>query len=316
MPAILALGTQQGVYVLTEGDGEWKLLGRGLSNRAIHCLASNSQGILAGTPAGLFRSSNLEEWQPLINEVGALGIHSLAVHPQQPSVLLCGTSPAGLWLSVDHGQSFQELAALKRHPGSSHWTFPEAPYRSRLVRLFLHPTDAEVICAGVHTGGFYLSGDVGQSWHERTAVIGRQIHDLCQHPLLPGRLYGCTPVGFFLSENLGEAWESRNQGLAYLYSTCLAVHPEEPNVVFLASHRNAQGGGAIYRSSSAGTRWEACSGLPFKPDMRYTAMVTNDHLLVVGTSAGEVFCSRDLGGTWSKVRSNLPPIQSLHLISA
>ena len=310
------MGTQQGVFVLAEGDEEWKLLGRGLGTRPIHCLSNDSQGLLAGTSAGLARSSNLEEWSSLVNEVGALGVYSLAFHPQQSSVVLCGTSPANLWLSLDHGQNFQELSALRKHPGASHWSFPEAPYRPRLVRVFLHPRDLDVVCAAVHSGGFYLSGDIGQSWHERIDGLGRQIHDLCQHKLLPGRLYACGPVGFYLSENLGEVWENRTQGLAYLHSTCLTVHPEEPNVVFLASHRGAQGGGTLYRTSNAGARWEACTGLPFRPDLRFTAVAISEQLLVVATSAGEVFCSRDLGSSWSKIRSNLPSINCLHLISA
>lgn len=318
MSAVLAIGTTQGVYILAESPGDWKLLGQGLIGRHIHCLQATADGTLwAGTEStGLYTSKNLEEWHPLVNDLSGKGIHSILFHPKESSVMLCGTAPASLYLSLDRGKNFQELPALRQHPGSQHWGYPEPPYRSRLHRLALHPTDMDVIYAGVLSGGFYLSGDVGQSWQERTKGLGRLVHDLCGHPLLPGRIYACSPVGFYVSENLGEAWVERNHGLAYLHTGVLAVHPDEPNVVFLSSHRSAQGGGTVYRSPNAGQRWEACSGLPFAADIRFGAMVMRGDSLVVGSSQGDIFLSRDLGTTWRKIRAAMPPITCLTLILA
>lgn len=321
MSAMIAVGTTQGVYVLNESGSEWKLLGQGLMGRCVRCLKmspSTSQPTLwAGLDQnGLASTSNLEEWHPAVNNLSGMGVHSLVFHPRQKSVMLVGTAPAALYLSLDGGQTFEEMPAFRKHPGASNWSYPEAPYRSRLHRLFLHPQDLDVVCAGVLSGGFYLSGDVGRSWQERNGRLGRQVHDLAQHPLLPGRLYGCSAIGFYVSENLGEQWVERNHGLAYLHTSVLAVHPDEPNLVFLGAHRNAAGGGSVFRTSDAGLRWQACEGLPFQPDLRYTAMALKGQTLMVGTSQGELFMSRDLGTTWGKIRSAMPPITCLSLIQA
>ena len=317
MPAVVAIGTSKGVFVLAETDGEWKLLGQGLNGLHIHCLQPTDNAQLwAGTDGnGLQYTSNLQDWHPVVNELSGRGVHSLVFHPKQSSVMLCGTSPASLFLSVDRGKNFEELPALRKHPSSDHWSYPDAPYRSRLQRLYLHPHDLDVIYAAVLSGGFYLSGDVGQSWQERTKGLGRQVLDLQGHAMLPGRLYACTPIGFYVTENLGEVWLERNNGLAYLSAAALAVHPEEPNVVFLSSHRSAAGGGTVYRSPSAGQRWEACEGLPFGADLRYSAMAISKDQFVVATNQGDLFLSRDLGSTWGKVRAALPPITCLCLIT-
>lgn len=316
MSAILAIGTTNGVYVLAENPGEWKMLGQGLLGRPVHTLAATPQAQLwAGTAAtGLFVTSNLEDWQPVVSDLSGKGVHSIVFHPKQRGVMLCGSAPASLWLSLDAGKSFRELPALRQHPSATHWSYPEPPYRSRLQRLYLHPHDLDVVYASILTGGFYLSGDVGQSWQDRSKGLGRVVHDLQGHAMLPGRLYACGPTGFYVTENLGEAWIERSQGLAYLHTGALAVHPEEPNVVYLSSHRGPAGGGGIYRSANAGQKWEACSGLPFAADLRYTCMAVSHSHFFVATNTGDIFLSRDLGSTWGKIRTALPPIQCLTLL--
>lgn len=317
MSAILSIGTNNGVYVLGETPGEWKLMGEGLYGRQVTCLQPSDSGQLwVGTAqSGLHLSKDLESFSPVFNDLSGHGIYSLVFHPKQSSVILCGTAPASLHLSLDSGKKFQELSALRHHPSASKWSYPDPPYRARLHRLFLHPTDLDVICAAVLGGGFYLSGDVGQSWHERSKGLGRLVHDLQGHPLLPGRLYACSPIGFYVTEDLGESWQERNHGLAYLHTGCLAVHPEEPNIVFLSAHRNAQGGGAVYRSPNAGQRWESCEGLPFSADLRFPCMAIRGSYFVVASSSGDLFLSRDLGSTWGKIRTGLPPISCLSLIT-
>lgn len=317
MASVLVIGTTRGVFALREDEAEWKLLGQGLPNRSIECLELGPDGIWAGTSGnGMARSSNLEEWQPLVNELSGRGVHAILFHPEQPGIGLYGTAPAGLHLGVNSGMSIQELPALKQHPGSSHWTYPSAPYRSRLHRLFLHPRDSNVIVVGILSGGVYLSADVGQSWHERVSGVGRHILDLHLHPAAPARLYATTPIGYFVSENLGEEWVECNSGLAYTYANSLALYPGEPDVAFLASHRTAQGGGGIYRTQNAGKRWEPCAGLPFQADLLYTSVIVSHNQLLVGTNRGDVYLSRDLGTTWGKIRAALPPITCMKLASA
>lgn len=312
----IAIGTSNGVYVLASHGGEWKIVGQGLLGKSIRCFARTSQRLWVGTDSsGLACTQNLSDWHPVVNSLSGVAITSIAVHPEQSSVLLCGSAPVALHLSLDNGLQFQELPALRQHPGSSHWSHPTPPYRSRLQRLYLHPRDANVLIAGICTGGVYLSGDVGQSWHERTQGVGRQIHDLAVHPAAPSRLYAATPIGFYLSDDMGEHWQERNHGLANLHTGAMAVHPENPDILFLTAHRNAQGGGAIYRSSSGGQRWEVCEGMPFQPSHRYDALVIAGNSLLAGNQSGEVYLSRDLGSTWGKIRSALPPVTCLSWIN-
>ena len=147
MSAILSIGTSNGVFVLGETPAEWKLMGQGLTGRPVTCIQPASDGQLwVGTSqGGLYSSKDIENWAPVVNELSGMGIYSLIFHPKQAQVLLCGTAPASLYLSLDGGKKFQELPALKQHPSASNWSYPEPPYRSRLHRLFLHPTDLDVV---------------------------------------------------------------------------------------------------------------------------------------------------------------------------
>jgi len=316
MSDLIAVGTSNGVQVLAPQGSEWRILGQGLTGKAITCLCRASSRLWAGTTTnGLASSQDLRDWQPAVNALSGACVSSITTHPQQASVLLCGTAPVSLHLSVDEGQQFQELPALRQHPGASNWSHPTPPYRSRLQRLFLHPRDPNVLVAAICTGGIYLSGDVGQSWHERIQGVGRQIHDLALHPAAPSRLYAVTPIGFFLSEDMGEHWEARNHGLAYLHAGALAIHPDDPEILFLTAHRGPQGGGAIYRSSNGGQRWEVCEGVPFQANHRCDALVISGNSLLAGNQAGDLFLSRDLGSTWGKIRSALPAITCLSWIN-
>lgn len=318
MGSVLVIGTSQGVIVLGEGETEWKLLGQGLTGRLVQCLNVDQGGCLwAGTAAnGLARCDDRATWQTVVNPLSGASVHAIAFHPAQSGILLCGTAPATLHLSLDAGHTVQELPMLRQHPGAGHWTYPAAPYRSRLHRLFLHPRDPNVVVAGVLTGGVYVSGDVGQTWHERQTGVGRHILDLAMHQGAPNRLYAATPIGYYVSENFGESWEERNAGLAYPYVSALAVYPTEPDIAFLAAHKTAQGGGGIYRTQDAGLRWEPCAGLPFDSQLLYTSLAVGHNQLIVGTNRGDVYQSRDLGSTWGKIRAALPPVQCLKLAEA
>ncbi len=317
MSEVVAIGTQRGVFLLSEVGPEWTLVGQGLSQFEVTCLrvTANSR-LLAGTSGnGISYSDDHVEWRPLANSLSGRGVYSLELHPEQAEVMLAGTAPASLQLSLDSGQNFQELETLRKHPSASNWSYPEPPYRSRLLRLYLHPKDSNVFLAAVQTGGVYVSGDVGQSWHERSKGLGRTIHDLQIHPEAPGRLYAAGPIGFYLSENLGESWQERNSGLAYLHTGALAVYPDDPDILFLSSHHNARGGCALYRSSNGGQSWQACAGLPFESHLRFTCLASKAGYVMMGCSDGGLFLSRDLGVTWGKVRSNLPPLTCLKFIT-
>lgn len=316
MNTSLAIGTAQGVYVLREDGTDWKLVGQGMSGRSVTCVTVAPDGSWwAGSAAnGLARSTDGgATWSALSNNLSGHAIYSLAFHPAQAGCLLVGTSPAALHLSLDNGASFSELNALRAHPGADNWSYPSAPYRSRLSRLFLHPGDPNVLLAAVCTGGIYLSGDVGSSWHERQGSAGRAVTELLLHAQAPSRLVAGTPIGCFVSDNLGESWEERNSGLPATYVSAGVAFPDHPDVLFLAVHRNAAGGGSVYRSSDAGKRWEPCAGLPYAPDMAFTSLACSSGCLVAGSNRGELFASRDLGTTWGKIRSAMPAVQCVSL---
>jgi photosystem II stability/assembly factor-like uncharacterized protein len=79
----------------------------------------------------------------------------LAVNPSSPAQVYLGTHQNGLWVSNDHGVTWNQSA-----------TFPVASSPDQVGVLFVRfdPVHSGVVYAGVYAGGIYRSTDIGATW--------------------------------------------------------------------------------------------------------------------------------------------------------
>ncbi len=158
---------------------------------------------------------------------------------------------------------------------------------------FVDSIDEAFLVAGTDAGVF-LSTDAGESW----ASTGLDTSNVSNFVFFNDDLYAATyEDGIFFLDDAQSSWTPVNNGLENLRVGDLVV---DQNGVFIANTVL----GAVYRSTDAGTTWEASidSGLnnPFVPSLA----VDDNNAIFAGTDDG-VLRSFDDGTTWEFVNNGL-----------
>jgi photosystem II stability/assembly factor-like uncharacterized protein len=328
--AVLILGTAKGVFSLQQNgtgsiwqEGGWKLEGEDIS--ALAWDKRQPDFILAGTADGkLFVSEdNGDNWTESEAEFSGKKVWVISPDPHAPTgSFYIGVDGGYLFYTSDGGKSFSHLSGLRDIPESADWfgPFGEAIFHT------LIPVEAEkeLIYAGLSVVGVLKSTDKAKSWEDTTANIPRvpppreggpelaDIHKLAIHPLNPARMYVTTHYGTFRSDDGAQSWENISAGLPYEMTRPLALHPKEPDTVYVIAHEDGSdtelpvihGTVWIHRSQNAGKSWESLEvGLPKdgKCSVLREALTIDQATpcgLYLGTNKGQLFASFDEGDSW------------------
>ncbi|MER7248969.1 exo-alpha-sialidase [Kribbella sp. NPDC000426] len=250
--------------------------------------------------------------------------------PGQPGVVYAGSQPSALWRSTDGGVTFELVRGLWDHPHRTKW---EAGFGGQAVHTVLpHPTDPDKVSVAMSTGGVYRTADGGKTWSpanqgiqatfmpDRYPEFGQCVHKLAAHPDVPERMFAQNHHGVYRSDDGGAIWKSIADGLPSDFGFPIAVHPHEPETVYvfpLVADGNRIPTGAkcrVYRSRDAGSTWEPLSaGLPdvsYVPVLRdaMTTDTADPAGVYVGTRDGCVYASADAGDSWAEVARHLPDV--------
>jgi photosystem II stability/assembly factor-like uncharacterized protein len=193
-----------------------------------------------------------------------------------------------------------------------------------------------VFYMGATGGGVWKTEDYGRSWRNvsdgyfETGSIGAiQVADSNPDVVYVGtgsdgiRSNVITGRGVYKSEDAGRTWKSlglRNTGQI----GAVEVHPENPDIVFVAAIGNAFGPNperGVFRSRDGGDSWEKVLFLsektgavdlefsPDNPDEIYAAFWRCERkpwTIISGGREGGVFKSSDGGTTWVHLTEGLP----------
>lgn len=343
---LLLVGTQRGIFLLTSteershwqvrgplGHAGWSYLHLCYDHSANRIFAS---GLNAWYGAAVWRSADGgESWQ-VSSEGITYGDQAPAVRkvwhltPWNGGVL-AGADPAGLFYSADGGSNWAELAGLRNHPAYANWTGGSGGLM--VHSIVLHPTDTQQFWIASAGGGVLHTADGGQSWAERNPIAPDGHPRLRPQKLLaaaghPDWLYQQNHEGVFFSSNGGQTWSDRTGDLPTRFGFPLALHPKDPETLYVIPHLNEKGtrhiwGGqiAVWRSQNGGQSWQMMQqGLPqgqaYVKVLR-DAMATDSLSpagVYFGTSSGHLFASADEGESWTLIAAHLPEIQSVSAI--
>jgi hypothetical protein len=362
-PVTLSIATRKGLWHLA-GDASrrtWRIAGpQFLGHIVHHCLRDprEPKTMLAAARTGhlgptIFRSTDRgRTWReaakpPAFNAGGRIVDHSFWLapgHASQPGVWYVGTSPQGLFRSVDGGASWSGVDGFNEHPQRKAWCGDDkdgTPDGPKLHSILIDPRDASHMYIGMSSGGVFESIDAGARWRPLNrgvkadflptpdAEYGHDPHCVRLHPLLPDRLYQQNHCGIFRLDRPEERWQDIGAGMPKRVGAIgfpMVLHPRDPDTLWVFPMDGStvwprvspDGKPAVYRSVNGGRTWQRhTTGMPKTQAwwtvkrQAMTADANDPAGVYFGTTSGEVWASRDEGRTWKCIARNLPHIYAV-----
>jgi photosystem II stability/assembly factor-like uncharacterized protein len=360
------VGTRKGAFVLTSdaARARWDVAGPHFGGWEIYHMKgspADKNRLYASQSTGWFgqliqRSDDGgTTWEPVgktFSYEGPTGTHQWydgTPHPWEfkrvwhlepsltdPDTVYAGVEDAALFRTTDGGQSWHELAGLRRHESGSAW----APGAGGLClhTIVLDPTNANRIFVAISAAGAFRSVDGGQSWRpinrglrsegipNPTAEVGHCVHRIARHPSRPDVFFMQKHWDVMRSDDGGESWREVSGNLPTDFGFVIDVHAHEPETIYVvpiksdSEHYPPDGKLRVYRSRTGGQEWEALTnGLPQRDCY---VNVLRDAMSVdtldpcgvyFGTSGGQVYASADAGDTWTPIVRDLPPVVSVEV---
>lgn len=260
--------------------------------------------------------------------------------------LYAGAKPAALFASDDGGENWEEVENLRNHPSADTWN-PGAAGLT-LHTIVPSPTEQQSLWLGISAAGVFATEDGGQSWERRNRMsnaegcaghvhpaapsngeTGHCVHNMVRAAGAADLLYQQNHHGVWRSRDGGRSWDDINAGLPSTFGFPIAVHPSQPETIWVlplngdsAGRYPPEASAAVWRSRNGGENWEACrSGLP-QENCYFTVLrqamtvdTTGAPGLYFGTNSGSIFASLDEGDTWSEIARHLPTVLSIETMT-
>jgi len=280
-----------GFFRSTDGGVTWKE-SKELKTESIHSMTQSTADpkiILVGTINGVWMSKNSgEDWEKLSSTTSPVNVGSLAMDPRSTSTIYAGTwwRP---YKSIDAGKSWRLIKDGMIDD-------------SDVFAITLDPRNPENVIASA-CSGIYASQNGGEKWTKVQGIPSqsRRTRDILQHPTIADTIYAGTTEGFWMSTNGGKAWALTTQRNLEINS--VAVHPDEPNRVFIGTNNYG-----LMVSNDGGRNFAQTNG---NFTSRFTYLVAADsqqpnRLYAANNNTanggGFFFISNDGGRTWLPAR--------------
>ena len=262
-------------------DAQW-VQTNGPWGGTINCIASNGNYLYAGTPSGVFRSTdNGRSWQS--SNAGLSSYYSIKAFASIGDDLFAAVPSHGIFVSKDNGQNWQ-LAS------------------SGIWNIYCLASKDSILFAGVSTG-FYRTTNLGKSW------IGSNKGFPTDSPILTISFLGDTVFtgtydGVFFSTDNGSNWVSTNNNDLPKYNPTVNVLTSEGGMLYAGTQN-----GGIYRSLDHGANWTSSNNGLTSTDI--TALTSiNASLYAVGynyqTNTSIIYKSNNKGISWNALNLKIP----------
>ncbi len=222
-------------------------------------------------------------------------ISTIAFHPTDENIIYLGAPAGGLWLTVDHGDTWQVLTDYLPTlgissiivdevnpeiiyigtgdrdagdaPGLGVWRSLDAGItweqwnngmgNPTVGRMIQHPSNADIILAAT-SSGLFKTIDAGQSWSKS---INGNFKDVIFKPGNPDVVYAVSGANFYRSVNNGDSFVAINNGLPGGARGVIGVTDADTEIVyFLITNGDSFKG--LYRSTDGANSFTERSTTP------------------------------------------------------
>jgi BNR/Asp-box repeat len=253
-----------------------------------------------------------------------------------PDHVYAGVEDAALFESKDGGRTWQELSGLRKHDTGPKWQ-PGAGGMC-LHTILIDPTNPKRMFVAISAAGAFRTDDGGETWKpinkglvsnfmpNPTAEVGHCVHRITMHPSRPNTLFMQKHWDVMRSNDAGDSWKEVSGNLPTDFGFPIDVHAHEPETIYVvpiksdSEHFPLDGKLQVWRSRTGGNEWESLTtGLPQKDCY---VNVLRDAMCVdaldpcgvyFGTTGGQIYASRDAGGSWEAVVHDLPAVLSVEV---
>lgn len=260
---------------------KWRSVGPAVASGRVMSIAVNPKnkfeyyvGVASG---GVWRTVNDgTTWTPVFDKEGSYSIGSIALDPNDSSVVWVGTGESNSQRSVSYGDGI-----YRSDDGGKNWQNLGLKKSEHIGRVVIDPRDSKVVYVAAEgplwgpggDRGLYKTTDGGKAWKavltisENTGVVDVQL-DPSNPDIVYAAAYqrqrhvftlidGGPESAIYKSTDAGATWNRLKEGLPKvdMGRIGLAVSPADSNVVY-ATVEAADGKGGIFRSSDKGATWE------------------------------------------------------------
>ena len=215
--------------------------------------------IVGSVGGGIWKTTNAgQNWQELTAGLTNLATSTLAMAASNPNVIYAGTgegfgnidqvSGNGVWKSMDHGQTWQQLANTVNND-----------FR-HVTRLIVDPQNENIVLAatasdnrGYGSDGIYRSINGGQTWTRVYNANGISVEQIIANPQNFKTQYATVNgLAVIKSVNGGVTWNQASLGISGVGRMELAIAPTDTNRLYVSAESSP---GKLYISDNGGASW-------------------------------------------------------------
>jgi len=219
--------------------------------------------IYIGAPAGGFWKSNNngQTWSTSTDFLTNLGVSDIAIDPVNPDIIYIITGDR------DAGDTYS-YGLLKSNDGGNTFNLTGLSFNItnyyRGNRVLIDPVNTNIIIVST-SNGIYRSADGGSTFS--LTLSGINMTDIEFHPTNNNVIYGASKgnTSIYKSIDNGQNWFQSGTGLPATNSVvraCVAVTPDNPQVVYALFGNNNNGFYGVYKSVDEGSNWTLQSDSP------------------------------------------------------
>jgi len=284
----------------SQGGQPWKKIGRVPVNSfafvnalvagpgATPVLLVGQNGDFPTTPGVLRSRDGGRTWQPL--SLRGETVYRLSYLPALGRVV--ALTGRGAFQSSDLGTTWKRTG--------------DGVAASRVTALASADATGKILVAGLQDclGGIAHSADRGQTWQiEEIRAPGvrtgaTDVDVLASAPSMPLRMYAGVMDDVLRSNDGGVTWahSSFNDGIGGGHSAAIAVHPTNPNLVFIAGQHG------LSQSRDGGRTWRGgLHDYPFNEMSAVAFDAGQPQRMLAASWYGGLFRSTDTGATWKPI---------------
>ncbi|MFT3928734.1 MAG: hypothetical protein QM709_00430 [Spongiibacteraceae bacterium] len=250
----------------------------------------------------------------------------------QRNHLWAGTNPGGLFLSRDGGDSWELVRSLWDKPERKQW-FGGGYDSPGIHSICVDPRNSQHVTIAISCGGIWQTRDGGNHWsvhckgmfadympeERREDPIIQDPHRLVQNRANPDVMWVQHHCGIYYSNDNAASWQ-RIQVQPSSFGFAVATHPKNDKVAWFApAIKDAlripvDGKFVVTKTRDGGAQFDVIdNGLPQQAayDLVYRHGLDVDDSgdqLVMGSTTGSLWLSKDSGESWQHFSAHLPPI--------